>query len=589
MTVNWLDHPYFDVRARRYRFRILNSDVSRFMRLALVVARDGSQGELAGETSSISYDRVPFHMIANDGNIMEHAVPHDGTMDLDYDGELSDHHGVLPTLSIAERYDIVVDFGRYEPGSKIYMVNLLEHKDGRGPNREIPLAQILDGTHDSCDSAVGRFLEIRVHPFSGKDLSMNPADYIPGRKTMIPLPTLNEEEIRSAVHHTFRFGTGGLADSRPRNLSTDFYPSPSGEVFVEGEASKDEGRELPFRSPHVPNSDNPLKDLVEECVAYDLEDTDSHLLGEGLAFNDYMNGVPRFSIIDKENVILPFHNERAWGISSDGGLQLATDMHRVSAAPVLGGLEIWHLENEGAMWSHNVHIHFEEGRILRRDGKAPPEWEKWARKDVYRIGSMDDSGASVDVALRFREFAGSYMSHCHNTTHEDHAMMLRFDVENPGQLKPFLTPEPQWNGTSYSQSHEEDKASQRSDTFGDALGKREFNQNDIAAMLCPPGATAGCPGAISASSVAHQSQDLCDADKNGQIDVLDLFQIIREPSTKEDGSALIDWGSCASKCTHKGCSPLPPGGRGRCGLLGIEGLLVLLPLALRRKRRQESR
>ena len=166
--------------------------------------------------------------------------------------------------------------------------------------------------------------------------------------------------------------------------------------------------------------------------------------------------------------------------------------------------------------------------------------------------------------------------------------MLRFDVENPGQLKPFLTPEPQWNGTSYSQSHEEDKASQRSDTFGDVLGKRDFNQNDIAAMLCPPGATEGCPGAISASSIAHQSRELCDADKNGQIDALDLLRIIREPGSKEDGSPLIDWASCLSKCTHKGCSPLPPGGRGRCGLLGIEGLLVLLPLALRGKRRRES-
>ena len=585
MTVNWLYHPYLDVRARRYRFRVLNADVSRFMRLALVVARDGNQGEFTGEHSGVSYDRVPFHMIANDGNVMEHAVPHDGSMDLDYDGDLSDHHGVLPTLSIAERYDIVVDFGAYKPGSKIYLVNLLEHTDGRGPNREIPLAQVLEGTHDSCDSAVGKFMEIRVHPFSGKDLSMNPVDYIPGRKTMIPLPALSEEEIRDAVHHTFLFGSGGLTDSRPRNLATDFYPSPSGKIWVQGENGKDEGGQFPFISVEQPTSDNPLRDMVEECIAYDLEETDEHLLDLGLTFNDYMKGVPRFSIGDKESSILPFHPDKAWGISTDGGVSLTTDMHRVSAAPILGGLEIWHLENEGAMWSHNVHIHFEEGRILRRDGKAPPEWEKWARKDVYRIGSMDDSGASVDIAIRFREFAGTYMSHCHNTTHEDHAMLQRFDVENPGQLQAFLTPEPQWNGTSYSQSHEEKKASQRSDSHGDVLGKRAFNQDDIAAMLCPPGATGGCPGAISASSVAHQSQALCDADGNGQVDALDLLQIIREPGTKEDGSPLIDWGTCASKCTHRGCSPVARGD-GRCGLLGIEGLLVLLPLAMRRRRRE---
>ena len=47
-----------------------------------------------------------------------------------------------------------------------------------------------------------------------------------------------------------------------------------------------------------------------------------------------------------------------------------------------------------------------------------------------------------------------------------------------------------------------------------------FNQNDIAGMLCPPGATDDCPGATSAASIDAESRDLCDADANGQIDVL---------------------------------------------------------------------
>ena len=40
----------------------------------------------------------------------------------------------------------------------------------------------------------------------------------------------------------------------------------------------------------------------------------------------------------------------------------------------------------------------------------------------------------VEVAIRFREFAGTYMEHCHNTTHEDHAMLMRWDIEHPGQV-----------------------------------------------------------------------------------------------------------------------------------------------------------
>jgi hypothetical protein len=52
-----------------------------------------------------------------------------------------------------------------------------------------------------------------------------------------------------------------------------------------------------------------------------------------------------------------------------------------------GTLEVWNIKAGGKGWSHPVHVHFEEGIILSRGGKAPPEWEKWARKDVYRIGS----------------------------------------------------------------------------------------------------------------------------------------------------------------------------------------------------------
>ena len=46
----------------------------------------------------------------------------------------------------------------------------------------------------------------------------------------------------------------------------------------------------------------------------------------------------------------------------------------------------------------------------------------------------------VDIAIRFREFLGTYLEHCHTTQHEDHAMLLRWDIENPGQVKLMPTP-----------------------------------------------------------------------------------------------------------------------------------------------------
>jgi manganese oxidase len=390
ILTNWLYKPYFNVRARRYRFRLLNGSVSRYFAMALVKLRNDTGGDLDGPSGSgTSYDYVDFHMIANDGNIMEHAVPFDGSMDLNRDGTLDELDRILPTHGIAERYDIVVDFASQgiQPGDKIYFVNVLEHSDGKGPKEKIPLEEVLsedylpvidDGDWDDGDPGVGKFLELRVVSYSGTDQSMDPNLYEPGGLKMIPLPIdRNDPQLANATRREFIFG---------RSSGTDEAP---------------------------------------------------------------------------------------WTIKTDGGQGLGMDPRRLSAAPqlatgptaggfdgtntagddALGTMEVWHIVNGGNGWSHPVHVHFEEGVVLKRGGEDPPEWETWARKDVYRIGTMDDSTDSVEIAIRFREFAGTYMEHCHNTQHEDHAMLLRWDIEHPGQIKLMPAPIPTWDGVEYVDSH----------------------------------------------------------------------------------------------------------------------------------------
>ncbi len=98
------------------------------------------------------------------------------------------------------------------------------------------------------------------------------------------------------------------------------------------------------------------------------------------------------------------------------------DVETPVAKPKRGTAEIWTLKGKGS-WHHPVHIHLEEGRILTRNGKLPPLHER-GRKDVYVLEPNEE----VRVFIRFRDFLGKYIMHCHNLTHEDHAMMLRFDV-----------------------------------------------------------------------------------------------------------------------------------------------------------------
>ena len=120
---------------------------------------------------------------------------------------------------------------------------------------------------------------------------------------------------------------------------------------------------------------------------------------------------------------------RTWEFGRKNGVWTVNDqifnVHSVSAKPKKGTAEIWTLRNTGGGWSHPIHIHFEEGRILKRNGLAPPAHER-GRKDVYVLGPDQ----TVEIFLRFRDFKGKYLMHCHNLVHEDHAMMVRWDIED---------------------------------------------------------------------------------------------------------------------------------------------------------------
>ena len=88
-----------------------------------------------------------------------------------------------------------------------------------------------------------------------------------------------------------------------------------------------------------------------------------------------------------------------------------------------GTAEVWTLKNSFGDWSHPIHIHFEEFQIISRNGVAPPA-DEMSRKDVVRLSPNEE----VKIFIRFRDFTGRYVMHCHNAIHEDHAMMLRFDI-----------------------------------------------------------------------------------------------------------------------------------------------------------------
>ncbi|MFE0589148.1 multicopper oxidase family protein [Micromonospora echinospora] len=128
ILVNGRPWPRFQVQARRYRFRLVNSSNLRFFLLQLADA-----GEIT--------------VIGSDGGLLEAPV-------------------TVPyvLLSPGERLEVVVDFSRYQPGTSVVLHNLM----GPGPFEQ-----------------VGSVMRFDVVPARGRDRSSVPQRL----RSLPPLPT----------------------------------------------------------------------------------------------------------------------------------------------------------------------------------------------------------------------------------------------------------------------------------------------------------------------------------------------------------------------------------------------------------------
>ncbi|MBT9316922.1 multicopper oxidase family protein [Leptothoe spongobia] len=303
-TVNRIIQPHLKVERRKYRFRILNGGPSRFYQVFLY---DGK-----------AMDKCrPFVVITGDGNFLEEPIEADSIY-----------------LSVAQRVDVIIDFSQYEVDDHVYLLNLLEQTNGKGP--------------------------------SGRMLDPNPKDAL------------------------MRFDV------------------------VEAQAPD------PSRIP----------DYFRKLQSVDLADV---------------------------------RRDRNWTFDYDGGLWTINgqimDPQRIEAVIERGSAEIWTFRNSGNDWAHPIHNHFTEFIILEVNGKAvyPKQIQTGGHTlrrsfvediesqrdhvDVFMGGPRRDvvsllPGDEIKVYIRFSDFLGKYVMHCHNVVHEDHAMMIRWDVVPAGEGVP---------------------------------------------------------------------------------------------------------------------------------------------------------
>lgn len=153
----------------------------------------------------------------------------------------------------------------------------------------------------------------------------------------------------------------------------------------------------------------------------------------------------------------PFCGEKEefpWAVRINGEEANVLNANRISMlVPRPGETEHWVLKNSSGGWAHPIHLHLEEGVTISHSGKERiSRAERLARKDVWSV-----HGGEVRMQVTFGEFGGAYVTHCHNTVHEDFAMLARYDLltdpANPNQSQVHTeiipTPDPSPDGVTY--------------------------------------------------------------------------------------------------------------------------------------------
>ncbi len=105
--VNGKIQPKMTVRRRKYRFRILNTGPTQTYDLTLIKP-DGSVGTIV--------------VVATDANFLEHPIPIDAGTNAGNSNSTT--APIVPgglRVSVAERYDIIIDFAEFAAGSKLYL------------------------------------------------------------------------------------------------------------------------------------------------------------------------------------------------------------------------------------------------------------------------------------------------------------------------------------------------------------------------------------------------------------------------------------------------------------------------------------
>ena len=104
----------------------------------------------------------------------------------------------------------------------------------------------------------------------------------------------------------------------------------------------------------------------------------------------------------------------------------------ITETVVQGELEIWEIVNATPQ-SHPIHLHLEAFQVLDRTGTfgdIPLEDYEQGWEDTFSVGA----GETVRFMVKFDQYTGTFVWHCHILEHEDYEMMRPFRIVRRGDF-----------------------------------------------------------------------------------------------------------------------------------------------------------
>jgi FtsP/CotA-like multicopper oxidase with cupredoxin domain len=204
-----------------------------------------------------------------------------------------------------------------------------------------------------------------------------------------------------------------LGGAERADVVVDFRDAPA-EVFLEDILEQDDGRgpDGDLEDPKLRARGVPFVKFIVEGPAVPNDAACDH--GTRLR--------PHTAILADEIV-----RTRRWRFDRGQGAWQVNgqfyDEDRPDATVELGTAERWIFENGGGGWWHPVHIHLASHQVESFNGR-PPAIHNAFKKDTTLLGPGDEAA----VLVRFADYDGRFVVHCHNVEHEDDRMMVRYDV-----------------------------------------------------------------------------------------------------------------------------------------------------------------